>query len=181
MKREELEKLGLSVEQIDAVMKSNGQAIEAERAKFADYDDIKTQLANANKTIEGFADYDETKAAVEKYKAEAETARNEAVQKIAALELRGKVKDYTSGKKFVNSLTREAIDGKLYDELTKDENKGKSLDDLFNTIIGEDKNILVDETKAEPPVVTNMSGNNGASNDDGVTAAFKKLNPNLDL
>ena len=44
MKREELQTLGLTDEQIDSVMKLNGDDINREKSKFADYDAIKQQL-----------------------------------------------------------------------------------------------------------------------------------------
>ena len=74
MKREELQTLGLTDEQIDSVMKLNGDDINREKSKFADYDAIKQQLEKANATIDGMKDYDDVKASVAKYQQEAETA-----------------------------------------------------------------------------------------------------------
>ncbi len=56
MKREFITKLlpEISKEALDAIMDENGKDIEAAKAKFSDYDDLKTQLTEANKTIEGF-------------------------------------------------------------------------------------------------------------------------------
>lgn len=61
MKREFLQnfKVGeqpLSKEVIDAIMTENGRDIEAAKAPFADYDTIKNQLTEAQKTIKGFQD-----------------------------------------------------------------------------------------------------------------------------
>ena len=182
MKRAELETLGLNAEQIDAVMKANGKDIEAERTKYADYDDIKSQLGKANETLDGLKDYDEVKAKVAEYKAAAEKAQNDAAAKVAELELQGRVKDFTSNKKFVNELTRGAINSKLLESIKDDANKGKSIDDLFKDIIGDSTDILVDDNKATPPVQAGMAGDKGkGSDDDGVMAAFRKLNPNIEL
>ena len=61
MKREILQnfKVGdqpLTKEIIDAIMDENGKDIEEAKKPFADYDTIKTQLSEAQKTIKGFQD-----------------------------------------------------------------------------------------------------------------------------
>lgn len=63
MKREFLQnfKVGdqaLPKEIIDAIMEENGRDIEAAKKPFADYDTIKEQLGEAQKTIKGFQDQD---------------------------------------------------------------------------------------------------------------------------
>ena len=82
MKREFLEGLNLEAAVIDQIMAENGKDIEREKQKTLAAQEetkaTKAQLEEANKTIEGFKDYDQTKADVEKYKAEAETAKKEA-------------------------------------------------------------------------------------------------------
>ena len=59
MKREFLQnfKVGgeaLPKEVIDAIMEENGRDIEAAKKPFSDYETVRQQLADANKTIEGF-------------------------------------------------------------------------------------------------------------------------------
>ena len=63
MKREFLQNLKvgdqpLTKEVIDAIMAENGRDIEAAKKPFADYDTIKNQLDEAQKTIQGFKDQD---------------------------------------------------------------------------------------------------------------------------
>lgn len=63
MKREFLQnfKVGdqpLPKEVIDAIMAENGRDIEAAKKPFADYDTLKSQLEEAQKTIKGFQDQD---------------------------------------------------------------------------------------------------------------------------
>ena len=130
MKRDFLEGLNLDADVIDKIMAENGKDVQREKAKYADYDDLKTQLEAANKTIEKFKDYDQTKAEIEKYKADIEKLQKDSAAKIAAMERSAKVKDYLSGKKFVNDITRDAIAGKMSELLNADESKGKNLDAL---------------------------------------------------
>lgn len=179
MKREELAGLGLNDEQVDAIMKMNGNDINREKSKYADYDDLKAQLEKANATLETFKDYDNVKADVEKYKAEAELARKESAEKLAKIELQTQIKDFTSGKKFVNELTRNAINAELETAVNNPANKGKSFDDLLKAITDGKENIFDEENKPTPPQVVGMNGDPAKEN--GVVAAFKALNPNLKI
>ena len=179
MKREELKDLGLTDEQIDSVMKLNGDDINREKDKFADYDEIKQQLEKANKTIAGMADYDDVKADVAKYQQEAETAKAEADAKVKRLELQARIKDFTSTKKFVNDLTRDAINAQLESALNDDANKGKSLDDLLKALTDGKADIFREENAPTPPTVPGMNGEPQTTS--GVEAAFKALNPNLNI
>ena len=157
MKREELTAAGLTDEQIEKVMKLNGDDINREKAKYSDYNDVKAQLEKANATIEGWKDYDAIKADVAKYQQEAENARKEAAAKVQQLEDKARVKDFTSSKKFVNELTRDAINAQLYDAMNDAANKGKSLDDLLKALTDGKTDIFKDENKPIPPTVTNMA------------------------
>lgn len=180
MKRDFLEGLGIETEVIDKIMKENGKDIESVKAKFADYDDHKQQLETANATLEKFKDYDQTKADVEKYKAELEKSQKESAAKIAAMESSGKVKDYLSGKKFVNRITQESITAKMCEALGADESKGKNLDDIFAEITKDQADILKDENAPTPPVVTAMGGKGGKSDDDAQARAVMGLAPKKD-
>ena len=179
MKREELTAAGLTEEQINTVMKLNGDDINREKAKFADYDEIKAQLEKANATIDGMKDYEAVKADVLKYQQEAEKAKAEAAAKVQQLELQGKIKDFTSTKKFVNDITREAINAQLESALNDSANKGKSIDELFKALTDGKTDILKDDNAPTPPTVPPMGGN--GDNVDGVTAAFKAMNPTLNI
>lgn len=165
MKRDFLESLGLESEVIAKIMKENGKDIEGAKTKFADYDEVKKQLETANATLEKFKDYDQTKADVEKYKTELKKSQEESAAKIAAMERSGKVKDYLSGKKFVNKITQDAITAKMCEALGADESKGKNLDDIFVELTKEQSDVLKDENTPTPPVVPAMGGKSGKSED----------------
>ena len=179
MKREELTAAGLTEEQINTVMKLNGDDINREKSKFADYDEVKSQLEKANATLDGMKDYDEVKAKITEYQQEAEKAKAEAAAKVQQLELQGKIKDFTSTKKFVNDITREAINAQLESALNDQANKGKSIDELFKALTDGKADILKDDNAPTPPTVPPMGGN--GDNVDGVTAAFKAMNPTLNI
>ena len=156
MKREELTAAGLTEEQINTVMKLNGDDINREKNKYADYDQIKQQLEKANATIDGMKDYEDVKASVAKYQQEAAAAKTEFEKKIKQMEVQAKVKDFTGGKKFVNDLTREAINAQLESALNDDANKGKSLDDLLKELTDGKTDIFKEDNQPTPPTITNM-------------------------
>ena len=177
MKRDFLKELGIADDIADKIMAENGKDIEATKAKYGDYEDLKKQLETAKATMEKFKDYDQAKADVKKWQEEYQKAVAEGAQKIKKLERQGQVKDYLGGKKFVNDITREALSGKLLEELDKEESKGKSLDDLFKAVTEGMQNIIVDDNTPQPPKTTQMGGKAGG--EDGVMAAFKAMNPNI--
>ena len=172
MKREELTAAGLTDEQIDKVMKLNGDDINREKAKYSDYDDLKAQLEKANATIEGWKDYDAIKADVAKYQQEAENAKKEAAVKVQQLEDKARVKDFTSSKKFVNELTRDAINAQLYDAMNDAANKGKSLDDLLKAITDGKTDIFKNENAPTPPTVTTMTSQSNKDDDSAIRAVM---------
>ena len=158
MKTEVLKELGLTEDQIKSVFAENGKDIAAEQSKFADYEDIKTQLQTANDTINSFGDVDAIKADVEKYKREAQTAKSDADVRVKRLETESKVKEFTGTKQFVNTLTKESIEMKLLAELDNETSKGKSFEDIFNVITEGQSNLLLDSNKPTPPVQSPLSG-----------------------
>ena len=175
MKRDFLESLGIAADAIDKIMAENGKDIESAKAKFADYDDVKAQLATANATLEKFKDYDQTKADVEKYKAELEKSQKESAAKIAAMERSAKVSDFLTGKTFVNKITKAAVNKQLSEMLADEKNAGKNLDDLFAEITKDDANILADEGKPTPPVITSMKGAGAGSDKNAEINAAREV------
>ena len=172
MKREELTAAGLTDEQVEKVMKLNGDDINREKAKFSDYDDLKKQLEKANATIDSMKDYEEVKAKVIQYQQEAENAKKEAAAKIQQLEDKARVKDFTSSKKFVNELTRDAINAQLYDAMNDAANKGKSLDDLLKALTDGKTDIFKDENIPTPPTVTTMTSQQQKNDDSAIRAVM---------
>lgn len=106
MKREFLKnfKVGdqeLPKEVIDAIMDENGRDIESAKKPFADYETIKQQLTDANKTIEGFKDMDveAIRKEADGWKAKAEQAERDAAAKVAEMEFSSKLSAAITGAK----------------------------------------------------------------------------------
>lgn len=177
MKREELTAAGLTDEQIEKVMKLNGDDINREKSKYSDYDELQKQLEKANATIDGMKDYEDVKAKVTQYQQEAENAKKEAAAKVQQLELQAKIKDFTGNKKFVNDLTRDAINAQFEAALNDEANKGKSLDDLLKELTDGKTDIFKEENAPTPPIVPSMGGKGGKSDDDAQARAVMGLAP----
>lgn len=176
MKREFLKDLGIDDEAINKIMAENGKDINAAKGDAekvaAELEQAKTELKAANDTLEKVKDYDNVKAEVEKYKADLKSAQDDYSKKIASMELAAKVKDFTSNKKFVNDLTRDAINKQLADAVSADENKGKSLEDLFKTLTDGKENIFINENNPTPPIIPDMASDKPQADDDAAICAI---------
>lgn len=177
MKREDLEKLGLTKEQIDAVMAENGKDIESQKAKLTSIEvDAKTardQLAEANKQIEDFKkmDVDGIKKAADEWKVKydqtIEKHANEEKQRLfdTALE---------SGLKAAKAKNPLAVKGLLDLNGLKYNEADKSLIGLKEQIekIKPENDYLFESTEQTPKIVT--GGNNQTITTDAFTAALRK-------
>lgn len=90
MKRKFLEDMGLTKEQVDAIMAENGSDIEAAKSELGqvkqELEQTKTQLQEANTTIDGFKDYDQVKGQVEEYKTKYEQSKADYEAQIADMQ-----------------------------------------------------------------------------------------------
>lgn len=79
-----------------------------------------------------------------------ETERKERKEKDEKERLEGLVTDFFADKHFVNTITADAIKAQLVEQLNSDEARGKSISDLFDAIVKDEKgnykpDIVVDE------------------------------------
>lgn len=124
-----------------------------------DYDDQVEKAESTQKLLDETADklkkFDGVDVAdlQEKLKETTETLENERAdrkKKEEEVERHATVAEYLKEKRFVNDITRNAITAELEKKLADDSAKGKSMDDLFNTMVKDSEgkdipNILVSE------------------------------------
>lgn len=181
MKRDFLKELGIDDEAINKIMAENGKDINAAKAESekvaAELEQTKAELKAANDTLEKVKDYDNVKADVEKYKSDLEKSKSDYKKTIAAMELSAKVKDFTSGRKFVNDLTRDAINKQLADAVNDDANKGKSLEELFKALTDGKDDIFKNENAPTPPNVPDMATDKPNTDDDAAVRSIMGLPP----
>lgn len=181
MKREDLEKLGLTAEAlekaglngdvINQIMTLHGKDIEGHKSKLTEAtstaDALKKQLADANGQIEGFKDLkpDELKKAADDWKAKFETAQAEHAAHLVGMAFDKDFEDALSGAKV--KYTNEVKARLKVDEL-KDKS-GKFIAERFNEQIEGIKKSSIDlfaEAEDTPRIVT------GGNNQTVVTDAF---------
>lgn len=157
MKTEFLKELKMEQDVIDKILAENGRDIEAAKAKYADYDDVKKQLKEANKQISSFKemDIDGIKKAADDWKEKAEKAESEADKKIEALQFDHALDGALSGAKAKNAKAVKALlnmDGLKY-------NNGEviGLNEQLEKIKSEN-DYLFDSGEKPPRVVTKTQG-----------------------
>ena len=112
MTREFLKQLGIEDKAVvDSIMDENGKDINSEKAKFGDYDALKTQLSDANKKIEEFGklDFDGVKAMADDYKAKFEQAQADSRKQLDELRFDHALDGALSGAKARNIKAVRAL------------------------------------------------------------------------
>ena len=107
-------------------------------------DDVQTRLAELEKE-----DVDGLKAKITTLTQELVDEKEARAKEAKQTELRDKVKDFLSDKKFVNAITEDSIRSQMIQKL--EEENGKNAEDVFKELTTKDgkpiENILVDEKK----------------------------------
>lgn len=182
MKREFLQNIeGLTKEVIDAIMAENGKDIENAKKPFSDYEAIKQQLAEANKTIEDFKgmDIDGVKKAAEEWKQKAEQAERDAAQRIADMEFNGTLKDAIAAVKGKNAKAIAALLD--VDTLKQSKNQADDINAALEALRKDSAYLFGDDSPAPPPYAPGAGSQNMSGHNDGVEAAFARLNPGLKI
>lgn len=169
MKREFLQnfKVGdqaLPKEVIDAIMEENGHDIEAAKKPFADYDTIKEQLGEAQKTINGFQDQDIE--GVRKSAQEWEQKYNDAIaehqKQMDDLAFDGVLKDaIAAAKGRSDKAIRALLD---VDALKKSKNQAEDIKAALEGLRKE-SGFLFDDGQTPPPFATGAGTGSGGAYD----------------
>lgn len=165
---------------IDAIMAENGRDIENAKAKFSDYDTVKEQLAEAQKTIQGFQSQDVD--AIKRSAADWERKYNEA---IAAHEAeKAETAFQTVVKEAVAAAHGRDVEAVVpflkMDELRASKNQAEDLKAALEAVRKE-KGYLFEDTQTPPPYAARTGGLTVGGTQTGVEAAFARLNPGLKL
>lgn len=159
MKREELKNLGLTDEQLDGVMKLHGQDVENNKAKFANYDEIKkanenlkSQVEQASKDLKKLSklttDNADLNKTVEDLRKAAKEAQDKATADIQAMKMDNAINASLSEHKARNTkAVRALLDMDSINFNDKGELEG--FDDQLNTIIKDNAFLFDQGEKAE--------------------------------
>lgn len=185
MKREFLQNLKvndqpLPKEVIDAIMDENGRDIEAAKKPFADYDHLKEQLDEAQKTIKGFQDQDIE--GVRKSARDWEDKYNQAVKdheaKLADMAFDRKIEDAITGAKGKNAKAIKALLD--MDTLKASKNQDADIKAAMDAL-QKDSGYLFGDEGNPPPYSAGAGTGSVGGTADGVAAAFSRLNPGLKI
>lgn len=174
MKTEELKALGLTDEQISAVMAANGKDITTEKTKYdaikTDYEAVKTQLTTANATIDGFKDYDEIKGKVAQYQADLKAANDKADQIRSDYEFNGKLTE--AAKKHGAKNVKAVLPFLDVDALKSSKNQESDIETKFAALKTATDTAFM--FGADEPInkATAPTGSGGGVVTDAFTAAF---------
>jgi chromosome segregation ATPase len=176
MKREDLEKLGLTAEQIDKIMAEHGKHIEKYKTDLTavktEADTLKKQLGEANQQIENFKsmDIEGVKKSADEYKAKFEQVQIDAKKQLEQLHFEHALTGALTGAKAKNVKAVRAL---LNTELLKLAEDGSisGLKDQLEKIQSEN-DFLFDSGEKFPKIV--IGGNNKSVINDPVILAARK-------
>lgn len=155
-------------------------------------DEQKKLQDELNALKESSADVKEWQDKVDELNRTLEKERSERAAKEEADRLNGLVSDFFQDKHFVNDITGNAIKAQLVEKLSSDEARGKSISDLFDAIVKDEKgeykpNILIDEKTIEAQKRrSNIVGRTiGSQSGEKMSIAelmkLKNQNPDIDI
>lgn len=177
MKKQDLIELGIAEDVAEKVIIAHGKDIESHKSKLAtlqtEADTLKTQLAEAGTTIEGFKklDVDGIKAAADEWKAKAEKAQTDAAAQLAAVKFDHALESALTGAKAKNPKAVQAL---LSTDALKDAN-GEFIAERFTEQlekIKSENDYLFADVKEPPKIIT--GGNNQSVVGDAFDVAMRK-------
>lgn len=163
MKREFLEGMGLTKEQVDSIMQENGNDINAAKGDLdavrQELDTTKTQLQEANTTIDGFKDYDEIKGQVADYKQKYEASEAEKAQIQQNYEFNGKLE--SAAKKYGARALKAIVPYLDVDALKNSKNQDADIEEAFRALKESEESAFLfgaDEPIHNPVIRTSGGG-----------------------
>lgn len=175
MKREDIKKLGIEEDEVlDKIMAMHGKGIEKFKTDLetaqTQANDLKTQLDEANTTIEGFKEMDieAIKASADEWKAKAATEKETAEKRLSELQFDHALDGALVGAKAKSPKAVKAL-LKIDDLKLTDDGKLLGLDDQIAEL-KQESDYLFETDEPEPKIVTGGKNKNVLS-DASVVAA----------
>lgn len=161
----------------------------------ADNKELEEKRGNLEKELKNLKDSSEDIETLKTKAAELtttlETERRERADKDEKDRLTAQVAEFFEGKHFVNDITADAIRSMLVEELQKDTAKGRSISDIFDSIVKDEKggykpNILITEKELEAQknrssIIGNNITQQQGSSKMSIAELMKQKNQNPDM
>lgn len=154
MKREFITNLlpEIQKEALDAIMAENGKDVETAKAKYSDYDTVKAQLTEANKTIEDFKgkDVDGIQKAADEWKEKYEKSEKDHAAKLADIEFNGLLDTAITTAKGKNAKALRGLLSDQMDALKASKNQSEDIKAALEALKTSD-GYLFDDALTPPP------------------------------
>ena len=164
--REFLKGLELDKETIDTIMAEYGKSVQGKEEKISDLtkqiEDFKSKVEELTKEAENSSkNVEELNALKEQIKRQEEETNAKKQEEM----LNNNINEVLGDKKFVNDFTKQAIISQIKDEVNKDENKGKGIQEIFDNLTKDYTNIFESENKQVDMTGMGDSENNSSQKD----------------
>lgn len=164
--REFLKGLELDKETIDTIMAEYGKNVQGKEEKISDLtkqiEDFKSKVEELTKEAEDSSkNVEELNALKEQIKRQEEETNAKKQEEM----LNNNINEVLGDKKFVNDFTKQAIINQIKDEVNKDENKGKGIQEIFDNLTKDYTNIFESENKQVDMTGMGDSENNSSQKD----------------
>ena len=158
--------------------------------------DLETKQENLEKELQTLKDAapdaDALNQKIADLTATLENERKERKEKDEVTRLDGLVTDFFADKHFVNAITADAIKKQLVETLNSDEARGKSISDLFDAIVKDEKgnykpDIIIDDKTFKAQQNRSQIVGNNIGQPDGAKLSMAELmklknqNPDMDI
>lgn len=158
--------------------------------------DLETKQENLEKELQTLKDAapdaDALNQKIADLTATLENERKERKEKDEITRLDGLVTDFFADKHFVNAITADAIKKQLVETLNSDETRGKSISDLFDAIVKDEKgnykpDIIIDDKTFKAQQSRSQIVGNNINQPDGAKLSMAELmklknqNPDMDI
>lgn len=188
MTREQIKKQfpDATEEQLKSLLDINSEDIgKTKKSNEENVKELKAQLETTKTTLKSFegVDIEDLQGKIATLTTDIATKETDYQAKLAQMELQGKVDSHLSSKSFVNDFTKNSIKNQMLELLGSDDSKGKSYDDLLNSITQNDKgepmpNIFVEQQQQNNSTATFNSGQshgNPSNEDKGFNFNFTPI------
>lgn len=177
----------------DLEIQKKNEKITALEAEKKDLESKQENLEKELQTLKDAApDADALNQKIAELTATLESERKERKEKDEIARLDGLVTDFFADKHFVNAITADAIKKQLVETLNSDEARGKSVSDLFDTIVKDEKgnykpDILIDDKTFKAQQNRSQIVGNNINQPDGAQLSMAELmklknqNPDMDI
>ena len=177
----------------DLEIQKKNEKITALEAEKKDLEAKQENLAKELQTLKDTApDADALNQKIADLTATLESERKERKEKDEIARLDGLVTDFFADKHFVNAITADAIKKQLVETLNSDEARGKSVSDLFDAIVKDEKgnykpDIIIDDKTFKAQQNRSQILGNNINQPDGAQLSMAELmklknqNPDMDI